>query len=72
MIGLGVFSILILIVGSIVFNILSTLFALDNATEIISLLVCCLMGYLAISMTGPLAPFFIILIIFIYFAATKK
>lgn len=72
MVGFGVFSILILVVGCIVFNVLSTLFTLNNAVSIISLLVCCLMGYLAISMTGSLAPFFIILIIFIYLAATKK
>lgn len=72
MVGLGVFSILILVVGCIVFNVLSTLFTLNNAVSIISLLVCCLMIYLAISMTGSLAPFFIILIIFIFLAATKK
>lgn len=72
MVGFGVFSILILVVGCIVFNVLSTLFTLDNAVSIISLLVCCLMIYLAITMTGSLAPFFIILIIFIYLAATKK
>lgn len=72
MVGFGVFSILILVVGCIVFNVLSTLFTLNNAVSIISLLVCCLMIYLAISMTGSLAPFFIILIIFIYLAATKK
>ena len=72
MVGLGVFSILVLVVGSIVLGILKALFNYDNAVSIISLLVCCLMGYLAISMTGSLAPFFIILIIFIYLAATKK
>lgn len=71
MVGLGIFSILILIVGSIVLGVLNTLFAYDNTVIIISLLVCCLMVYLAIVMTGPLAPLFIILIIFIYFAATK-
>lgn len=72
MVGFGVFSILILVVGCIVFNVLSTLFTLNNAVSIVSLLVCCLMIYLAISMTGSIAPFFIILIIFIYLAATKK
>ena len=72
MVGLGVFSILILVVGCIVFNVLSTLFTLDNAVSIIPLLVCCLMIYLAISMTGSFAPFFIILIIFIFLTATKK
>ena len=72
MVGLGVFSILILVVGGIVLGVLNALFALDNAIEIISLLVCCLMIYLAISMTGSIAPFFIILIVFIYLAATKK
>lgn len=72
MVGLGVFSILILVVGCIVFNVLGTLFTLDNAVSIISLLVCCLMIYLAIAMTGSSAPFFIILIIVIFLAATKK
>lgn len=72
MVGLGVFSILILFVGCIVFNVLSALFTLNNVISIVSLLVCCLIGYLAITMTGSLAPFFIILIIFICLAATKK
>ena len=72
MVGLGVFSILILVVGYIVFNVLRTLFTLNNAVSIVSSLVCCLMIYLAISMTGSFAPFFIILIIFVFLAATKK
>lgn len=71
MVGLGIFSILILIVGSIILGVLNALFAYDNAVIVISLLVCCLMAYLAIVMTGPLAPFFIIFIIFIYLAVTK-
>lgn len=71
MVGLGVFSILILVVGCIVFNVLSTLFTLDNAVSIISFLVWCLIVYLAITMTDPLAAFFIILITFIFIAATK-
>ena len=70
MVGLGVFSILILIVGSIILGVLNALFAYYNALIFISLLVCCLMAYLAIVMTGPLAPFFIFFIIFIYLAVT--
>ena len=72
MVGLGIFSILILVVGSIVLGILKALFNYDNAVAIIPLLVCCLMIYLAIAMTGSFAPFFIILIIFIFLAVTKK
>ena len=71
MAGLGIFSILVLIVGSIILGALKALFAYDNSIKVISLLVCCLMVYLAIVMTGPLAPFFIVVIIGMYLAATK-
>lgn len=73
MVGFGIFSILILVLGSLVLGLLNAIFSLAHATTIVSLLVCCLMVYLAISMTGPLAPFFVILIIFIFIfiAATK-
>lgn len=71
MVGLGIFSILVLILGSVILGVLKSLFAYDNSIKVISLLVCCLMAYLAIVMTGPLAPFFIVVIIGVYLAATK-
>lgn len=71
MVGLGIFSILMLVVGSVILGLLNALFSYNNAVVVISLLVCCLMVYLAIVMTGPLAPFFIIFIIWIYLAVTK-
>lgn len=71
MIGLGIFSIVVLILGSIILNLLNTLFSFKHGGTIISFLVWCLIVYLAIAMTGPLAAFFIILITFIFIAATK-
>ena len=71
MIGLGIFSIVVLILGSIILNLLNTLFSFKHGRTIILFLVWCLMVYLAITMTGPLAAFFIILITFIFIAATK-
>ena len=71
MIGLGIFSIVVLVLGSIVLNLLNTLLSFEHGGAIISFLVWCLLVYLAITMTGSLAAFFIILITFIFIAATK-